>query len=165
MKRRNFITQSSLLGTAAALSPAGLVQAQSGKGPVRADLIIKSAHVYTMDGARPLAESVAVMDNRILAVGSDDELNSLAGPGTKVIDGAGTTVTPGFIDAHSHPDDANEVTGADVNLRSIAEIKDAMQRQGRKTSRAALHQANWPTWLSWLRTRTIQTATKSRIFR
>ena len=72
MKRRKFIAQSSLLGTAAALSPAGFLEAQSSGGPVRADLIIKSARVYTMDGSRPLAESVAVMGSRILAVGMND---------------------------------------------------------------------------------------------
>ena len=133
MKRRKFITQSSLLGTAVVVSPAGFLQAQSSEGPVRADLIIKSAGVYTMDEKRPLAESVAVMGNRILAVGSDDDLKSLEGPGTTVIDGTGTTVTPGFIDAHSHPDGADEVTGADVNLRSIAEIKNAMHAQAADT--------------------------------
>ena len=134
MKRRKFIAQSSLLGTAAALSPAGFLEAQSSGGPVRANLIIKSARVYTMDGSRPLAESVAVMGSRILAVGMNDELGFLEGPGTTVIDGTGTTVTPGFIDAHSHPDGANEVTGADVNLRSIAEIQNAMHRQASDTA-------------------------------
>jgi hypothetical protein len=79
MKRRKFITQSSLLGTAAAISPAGFLQAQSCDGPVLADLIITSARVYTMDESRPLAESVALMGNRILAVGSNDDLRSLEG--------------------------------------------------------------------------------------
>jgi predicted amidohydrolase YtcJ len=134
VKRRNFIARSSLLGTAAAISPAGILQAQTCEGPVRADLIINRARVYTMDESRPLAESVALMGNRILAVGSNDDLRSLEGPGTTVIDGTGTTVTPGFIDAHSHPDGANEVTGADVNLRSIAEIKNAMHKQAADTA-------------------------------
>ncbi len=133
MKRRNFISQSSLLGTAAALSPVACLQAQTGSVPVYADLIIKSAQVYTMDGTRPLAEAVAVTGDRILAVGSVQDLNSLEGPRTTIIDGRNTTVTPGFIDAHSHPDGANEVTGADVNLRSIEQIKEAMQAEATRT--------------------------------
>jgi len=133
MKRRKFISGSSLAGAGLALSPVAVLQAQNGGGPVQADLLIKSARVYTMEGTRPLAEAVAVLGNRIIAVGSNDELNFLAGPGTRVIDGAGTTVTPGFIDAHSHPDGSNEVTGADVNLRSIAEIQAAMRVQAAVT--------------------------------
>jgi predicted amidohydrolase YtcJ len=133
MKRRKFISQSGLLGAAATLSPVACLQAQSGTGPVFADLIIKSARIYTMDGTRPLAEAVAVSGDRILAVGSNQDLQSLEGPGTRIIDGRKTTVTPGFIDAHSHPDGANEITGADVNLRSIQQIKDAMHAEAAKT--------------------------------
>lgn len=133
MKRRKFIGQSSLLGGAAAFAPVTLVQAQPNSGLVRADLIIKNARVYTMDENLPQAESVAVAGNRILAVGSNDQLEPLAGPGTTIIDGTGMTVTPGFIDAHSHPDGSNEVTGADVNLRSIAEIEAAMATQAAMT--------------------------------
>ena len=133
MKRRKFIRQSSLLGGAAAFTPVAALHARSNTGSVHADLIIKSARIYTMDDSLPLAESVAVTGNRILAVGSNNELEALAGPNTKIIDRSGTTVTPGFIDAHSHPDGSNEVTGADVNLRSIAEIKLAMSKQAAMT--------------------------------
>jgi predicted amidohydrolase YtcJ len=133
MKRRKFISGSSLVGAGAAFAPASLLQAASGHGPIQAGLIIKSARVYTMEGGRPLAEAVAVSGNRIIAVGSNNDLKSLEGPGTQIIDGTGTTVTPGFIDAHSHPDGANEVTGADVNLRSIEEIKTAMHAQAAVT--------------------------------
>jgi len=133
MKRRNFLSNASLAGAGIALSSPAFPQAAGKGGAVKADLMIKSARVYTMEGARPLAEAVAVLGDRIIAVGSNDELKPLAGAGTQVIDGAGMTVTPGFIDAHSHPDGASEVTGADVNLRSIAAIKDAMRAQAAAT--------------------------------
>lgn len=132
MKRRNFITHSSLIGAAATLSP--LAIAQSSTGSVHADLLIKSARVYTMDGTQPLVESVAILGDRFLAAGSNTDLKPLEGPRTRVIDGTGMTVTPGFIDAHSHPDGANEVSGADVNLRSISEIKAAMHAQAAVTA-------------------------------
>src|SRR5210317_1954241 len=119
MKRRSFLSNTSIAGAGAALSPAAFLQAAGPTGAVKADLLIKSARVYTMEGSRPLAEAVAVLGDRIIAAGTNDELKALEGPATQVIDGAGMTVTPGFIDAHSHPDGASEVTGADANLRSI----------------------------------------------
>lgn len=133
MKRRNFISQSSLIGATAALIPVTNLRAQTSSGPVRADVIIKNARVYTMDKTRPMAESVAIMGDRILAVGSNSEISALQSPDTRVIDAANATVTPGFIDAHSHPDGANEITGADVNLRSIKEIKAVMHAEAGKT--------------------------------
>ncbi len=133
MKRRNFLGSASLAGAGAALAPSALLHAANTTEAVKADLVIKSARVYTMVGSRPIAEAVAVLGDRIIGVGSNDELKSLTGPHTRVIDGSGTTVSPGFIDAHSHPDGASEVTGADVNLRSIGEIKDAMYAQAAVT--------------------------------
>jgi len=128
MKRRNFISHSGLAGAIAALAPVSALQAKTGGG-VRADLIVSNGRVYTMDGDLPLAQSVAILGDRIIAVGSNDETRSLQGPQTRIIDAAGCTVTPGFIDAHSHPDGSNEVTGADVDLRSIREIKAAMHAE------------------------------------
>ena len=72
MKRRKFIRQSSLLGSAAAFTPVAALHARSNTGSVHADLIIKRARIYTMDDSLPLAESVAVTGNRILAVGSNN---------------------------------------------------------------------------------------------
>jgi len=132
MKRRNFISQSSLAGAVAALTPVSALQARTGGG-ARADLIISNGRVYTMDDNLPIAESVAVLGDRIIAVGSNDEISPLQGPQTRVIDATGCTVTPGFIDAHSHPDGSNEVTGADVNLRSIREIQSVMHAEAGKT--------------------------------
>jgi predicted amidohydrolase YtcJ len=134
MKRRRFVTATSLLGTAAALAPIKRLQAHAGQNQVYADLVITGARIFTMDPAQAVAQSVAVSGNRILAVGSDSDLHGLIGPATQVIDGHDSTVTPGFIDAHSHPDGANEVTGADVDLRSIGEIKDAMHAQAAVTA-------------------------------
>ncbi|HEY5775771.1 MAG TPA: amidohydrolase [Xanthomonadales bacterium] len=133
MKRRNFISQSGLLGAVAAVAPVTSLNAQTRGGPVHAGLIINNARIYTMDENLPMAEAVAIMGDRILAVGSNAELSALRGPLTRVIDATGSTVTPGFIDAHSHPDGSNEVTGADVNLRSIREIKAVMHAEAGRT--------------------------------
>lgn len=68
----------------------------------RADLVFLNGKVLTMDQARPEATAIAVAGDRILAVGSDEEIAKLRGEGTKVIDLAGRTAMPGFIDGHAH---------------------------------------------------------------
>jgi predicted amidohydrolase YtcJ len=67
-----------------------------------ADLIIVNAKVRTMDRSQPIAEAVAVLGNRIVAVGSMEGIKRLTRAGTRVIDAKGQLVLPGFNDAHVH---------------------------------------------------------------
>ena len=67
-----------------------------------ADTIIINANVHTMDRQRPQASAMAVLGNRIAAVGANDEIKRLAGDDTKLIDAQGQLVLPGFNDAHVH---------------------------------------------------------------
>jgi predicted amidohydrolase YtcJ len=67
-----------------------------------ADLLLINARVLTQNPAQPLAEAVAVCGERIVAVGSFDELRGLAGPYTAMVDAQGGTAVPGFHDAHLH---------------------------------------------------------------
>src|ERR1700738_811350 len=67
-----------------------------------ADLAIVSANVHTMDTRHPLAEAVAVFRNRIIAIGSNEEIQRLTGPHTRVVNAKGALVLPGFNDAHVH---------------------------------------------------------------
>jgi predicted amidohydrolase YtcJ len=68
-----------------------------------ADMVFKNGHIYTVDGARPTATSIAIQGGRIAALGDDGDTASLIGPGTKVIDLHGRLVLPAFHDAHTHP--------------------------------------------------------------
>ena len=70
--------------------------------PLTADLIIINATVHTMDAAQPAAQALAIIGNRIVAIGSTNEIKSLAGPSTRVIDAHGRLVLPGFNDSHVH---------------------------------------------------------------
>jgi predicted amidohydrolase YtcJ len=76
------------------------------------DLIIYNAHVVTMNPAQPRAEAVAVRHHRIHAVGGSAELLALAGPHTRLVDGAGATLLPGLADAHIHFADWGRQLGA-----------------------------------------------------
>lgn len=68
-----------------------------------ADLVFSGGSVWTMDASRPRAEAVAVHAGRIVAVGSDADINGWLGPRTRRIDLRGRTLLPGFQDAHAHP--------------------------------------------------------------
>lgn len=67
-----------------------------------ADIIIVNANVFTANDAHPHAEAIAIKGDRILAVGTNQEITSLAGPETKKIDAAGRLVIPGILDTHIH---------------------------------------------------------------
>lgn len=67
-----------------------------------ADLIVRNARVWTGDSARPRAQALAVRGERLVAVGSDVEIERYRSPRTRVIDAGGRLVTPGFIDDHTH---------------------------------------------------------------
>ncbi len=67
-----------------------------------ADLVITNAKVWTGDPSHPAAEAVAVIGDRIVAVGSATEIDSWRNPQTRTIDGGGKRLIPGFNDAHVH---------------------------------------------------------------
>jgi predicted amidohydrolase YtcJ len=67
-----------------------------------ATLIVTNAAVYTVDKQCPKAEAVAVIKDRIVAVGSRADIHLWRGPQTKVIDAGGKLLLPGFNDAHVH---------------------------------------------------------------
>jgi predicted amidohydrolase YtcJ len=66
------------------------------------DLVVVNAAIHTMDPARPTAEAVAILGNRIVAVGSTADIRALATPSTRMVDAGGKLVLPGFNDAHVH---------------------------------------------------------------
>ncbi|KFE64376.1 putative metal-dependent hydrolase with the TIM-barrel fold protein [Hyalangium minutum] len=67
-----------------------------------ADRIYRGGTILTMNDAQPQVEALAVQGERILAVGSWEELQGLVGESTEVVDLKGRTLMPGFIDAHGH---------------------------------------------------------------
>ncbi|MER5965701.1 amidohydrolase [Streptomyces sp. NPDC002057] len=66
-----------------------------------ADLVFTRGPVFTVDPARTRATSLAVVGERIAAVGHD-EVRELIGPRTEVVDLTGKLLLPGFQDAHVH---------------------------------------------------------------
>ncbi len=91
-----------------------------------ADLVLLNGKIWTVNEAQPQAQAVACRENRIAAVGSNEEIRKWVGPATRLLDLGGKLVLPGFNDAHVHFFSGGESL-ASVQLRnakSEAEFRD-----------------------------------------
>ena len=70
-------------------------------GKKNVSLIVKNAKIYTVDSAFSTVQAMAINDGKIIATGSDSAIESKYSS-AKIIDAAGKTIFPGFIDAHCH---------------------------------------------------------------
>ena len=88
--------------TTAAASPTPAGSALASSAGESAEVIFTDANVVTMDDAHPSAQAVAIKGEKIMAVGTNEEVAKTQGPGTAVVDLGGLTLAPGFIDTHQH---------------------------------------------------------------
>ena len=70
--------------------------------PQVADLIYFNGDIYTVDENNPTAQAIAVKDDRILAVGTEEAVKSFQGEQTKMVDLQNRFLMPGFIEGHGH---------------------------------------------------------------
>jgi predicted amidohydrolase YtcJ len=111
-----------------------------------ADLVVINGDIITMDPLFPRVEALAVSEGRIVALGTTDEIRSLAGRNTRVIDAGGRMVLPGFQDTHIHLQDSGHGYGLNANLegaRSIAELQAGLK------AFAAGHKGAWVNGVGW----------------
>ncbi len=95
--------------------------ASRGKSAV-ADLALRNGAIYTMNGARSWAETIAIDDGRIVYVGTDAGATDYVGPQTQVVDLKGRMVLPGMQDVHIHPISGGiEANGCDLNAASTVD--------------------------------------------
>lgn len=78
------------------------VSCVSGSRKNRADLVLLNGTIWTVNPDQPWAEAVAVGGEKILQVGTTEEIQKVVGSHTRVIDLGGGLVLPGFIDSHTH---------------------------------------------------------------
>jgi predicted amidohydrolase YtcJ len=113
---------------------------------IEPDLLIVNATIHTMDSRRPTAEAVAILGDRIIAVGTDKDIRKLAGTRTRVIDAGKQLVLPGFNDAHVH-----FMTGgfqlSSVDLRDANTPEEFAERI--KKFAEKLPQGRWITGGDW----------------
>ena len=119
----------------ALVAPLGLAAVSPARA-AEADAIYFGGPIVTVDDRRPGAEAVAVAGGRIIAVGSRRDVErTRKGPGTRMIDLAGRTMVPGFIDAHGHmwgagvqAMAANLLPPPDGPVASIADLQAQLRR-------------------------------------
>jgi predicted amidohydrolase YtcJ len=120
-----------------------------GGADIEADLVMVGGAIwYGPDAPVAAGEgptAIAVADGKVLAVGTDEEIERLAGPGTGRIDLLGRRVVPGFIDSHTHfVGGGFELAG--VQLRDAATPEEFARRIG---DFAAEHPDEWVTGGLW----------------
>lgn len=111
-----------------------------------ADLVLTNGEVYTVDSTRPRAQAIAIRGEKIVAVGSTEEMRAWTGPRTHVINLHGEFTMPGFNDAHVHLASAG-MAKLTVNLEGTKSLAEFQQR-----IRAALKNykpGEWITGSGW----------------
>lgn len=114
-----------------AMGALALGRAASAQTKPAADLIITNAKIWTVDKTRPQAEALAILRDRIVAVGSATEVDAWHGRQTKVIDAQGKLLLPGFNDAHVHFVDGGDHLQA-VQLKDAASPEEFARRIGER---------------------------------
>jgi predicted amidohydrolase YtcJ len=115
-----------------------------------ADLIIINGKVVSVDKNFTIAEAVAVKENKIIAVGTNDNIKKLADKYTEVLDLKGKTMLPGINDAHNHMVDWSTsrpplcLDASFPNVKSIADIVKMVSQKYRE-----IKPGEWIQGLGW----------------
>ena len=107
-------------------------------------LVLVNANVLTLESSTPRADTVVVNDDRITWVGDQAQLSPSLAANTTVVDCAGQTVVPGFIDAHCHIlAYAASLEAVDCSPSNVSSIRDII--------REIRHRASVTPFGEWIR--------------
>jgi predicted amidohydrolase YtcJ len=134
------LTEAAFFAVAGAQAPAPLLVPP-------ADLVLRGGAVITLDATDRVAQAIAVRGNRIVSVGSDAEIQRLAGPSTRVIDLKGRGVVPGFIDSHTHVESTAEFHRFWIDLHSPPMPSERSSAAIMKALGARVAQVPSGTWI------------------
>ena len=115
----------------------------------RADLILVNGRILTVDSADRVVQAVGISGNRIVAVGTNADVERAASPNARRIDLAGRAVTPGLLDAHDHfsGGGAERLYVLDLSYPSVKSIADVAAAI--RTKAAALGKGAWIQGRGW----------------
>jgi predicted amidohydrolase YtcJ len=118
-----------------------------------ADLVLMDGNIITMNSSQPSAEAVAVTKDRIVKVGTNEEINSWIGKDTKIINLQGRTVVPGLIDSHIHVGDFGKFLMW-IDLKDVNSIEE-MQRRIRERAQK-IPEGRWVIGSGWDQARFVE---------
>jgi predicted amidohydrolase YtcJ len=108
------------------------------------EMILFGGKIVTVDGNFSYAQALAISNGKILAVGGDQQIRKLAGPGTRQINLGGKTVIPGLADNHLHS--AGGGPGVDLSrVRTMPELMAAIAARVRsaKAGEIVITNSDW----------------------
>jgi predicted amidohydrolase YtcJ len=108
------------------------------------DRLLINANVFTLASEQPNASAIAIIRDRIVAVGGD-ELRTLATKNTQIDDLQGATVIPGLIDAHVHWELTSRAL-RDVDLFAVPSKQEALDRIAKAV---ATNKSGWILGRGW----------------
>lgn len=103
-----------------------IVCSKAASAQTPADIVLLNGKVITVDDRFTIAEALAIKGERILAVGSNAEVEKHKGPLTRVVDLNHRTVIPGLIDNHAHYMRAAEYWDREVRLDGVTSHREAL---------------------------------------
>ncbi len=112
-----------------------------------ADVIVVNGHIRTEDSRDSVVQALAISRGRVLSVGTNAQIRTLARGDTRVIDLHGRTATPGLIDTHAHLADGGMDTLKSVDLSNAASIDDIRRAVAQRA--ANLKSGEWLTGAGW----------------
>lgn len=112
-----------------------------------ADLVLHKGVIHTVDQNNTSAQAVAVKGDRIVFVGSNQDVQKWISPHTQVIDLESKTVTPGLIDSHYHFQGVGK-REYDLNLDGCTSLEELLARLQNWT--AARPAGEWLTGRGWM---------------
>ena len=114
-----------------------------------ADVVFKNGNVYTANDKSPQAQAIAVKEDKIVFVGTNEAAQKYVGPNTRVVDLKGNTVLPGFTDSHQQLSGVGqrEMT---LNLEGTTSLDDFLAKVKARVDQTK--PGDWVTGRGWIET-------------
>lgn len=100
------------------------------------EAVFLNGGIVTLDESNTWAEAVATFEDKIVAVGTNSQIQGMAGSGTRIVDLAGKTMLPGLIEPHNHfiiyshqMFEVNLSSPPVGRIRDIADLKEALRER------------------------------------
>jgi predicted amidohydrolase YtcJ len=102
--------------------------AQTSQPATKADVVLIDGTILTVDGKDSIAEALAIRGDRIIAVGSKQQILALTDARTQILDLHGRTATPGLIDTHGHYQDGGVDQLYNIELTDATSVAEIVRR-------------------------------------